>query len=162
MKRMVFTALFAAFAMILSYIEALIPLPFFIPGAKLGIANLAVVLVLFLYDWKMACMVQGLRLIGTALLFGNFFSFCFSLAGACVSLAAMILIKVGRFHMVIVSMAGGIAHNVGQLAAAAFLIGTGAIWYYAPVLLAAGVVTGVVIGIVSGIIYPRIKEIVIV
>ncbi len=161
MKRMVFTALFAAFAMILSYIEALIPLPFFIPGAKIGLANLAVVLILFLYDWKMACMVQGIRLICTALLFGNLFSFCFSLAGACLSLAVMILMKGVGFHMVIVSMTGGAAHNAGQLIAAAFLIGTDAIRYYAPILLAAGVATGVVIGIVSDIVYPRIRKIVV-
>jgi heptaprenyl diphosphate synthase len=159
MKRIVFVGLFAAFAVILSYIEAIIPVPFYIPGAKLGIANLAVLMVLYLYDWQTAVFTQIVRLLIIALLFGNLFSFAFSLAGAVVSLLAMVLLYKLRFHVIIVSAAGGIFHNVGQLIVAGLLVGWQTAFYYAPILLAAGVVSGVVIGIVARIINSRLKPV---
>lgn len=160
MRKLVMTALFAAFALILSYIEALVGLPFFVPGAKLGLANLAVVLVVFLYGWRMGMMVQLVRLLAAGLLFGNLFSFCFSLAGALCSMLVMLLFQKLGFHIVVVSMTGGIAHNLGQLFVAAFLVGTDTVLYYFPILTAIGLGTGLVIGIVAGLMYDRLEFVV--
>lgn len=151
-----------ALAMIFSYIESLIPIPVPIPGIKLGIANIAIITVLYVLGSRQAVIINILRIALTAVLFGNFNSFLFSLAGGILSLIVMIALKhTKKFSIIGISVAGGAAHNIGQVTAAYLLMNTAAIYYYLPVLLIAGVVTGVVIGIVGGIVTQRVYPIVI-
>lgn len=148
-KKLVTMALFTTTALMLSYIESLFPFFFGVPGMKLGLANLAVVIVLYYYGWKDALMVNALRIVLSGLLFGNLFSILFSLGGACISFVCMMLMKKLGLTLYGVSMAGGVFHNVGQLLIAAFLVQTVEIAYYAPILLAAGLVTGFLIGVLA-------------
>lgn len=148
---------FTALAMIFSYIESMIPIPVPIPGIKLGVANIAVITVLYVLGSRQAVLINLLRITLTAVLFGNFNSFLFSMAGGILSLAIMILLKYCKvFSMIGVSVAGGVFHNIGQITAAVFLMDTTAIYYYLPVLLIAGVITGIVIGIVGGLLTQRV------
>lgn len=139
-----------AFALILGYVETLIPFSFGIPGIKLGLANLAVLLALYLTGAKEAFCLDVLRIVLSGFLFGNMYSILYSLAGGIVSFAAMCIVKKAKlFGISGVSMTGGIFHNIGQLMVAAFVVETKGIFYYLPPLLAAGVVTGFLIGAVS-------------
>ncbi|MGN0365166.1 MAG: Gx transporter family protein [Suilimivivens sp.] len=153
--------LLLAFALILSYIETLIPFQTGIPGVKLGIANLAVVLSLYLFTWKEAILLTTLKAVLSGLMFGNLFMILYSLTGALISCMIMILLKkTGGFHVPIVSVAGGVMHNMGQLLVAVFVVETYNIFYYIPVLMIAGLITGLVIGSVAALVLPYIQNIV--
>ncbi len=154
--RLTTVSLTLAAALILSYVEAMLPsLP--VPGVKLGLANVAVVFALYALGGREAAGVSFLRVIIVGILFGNAASFAYSAAGAVFSFAVMaVLKKTGLFSHVGVSLAGGVAHNVGQIAMAAVILGTGAVIYYLPVLLAAGLVSGVAVGMLGGIAARRV------
>ena len=137
--------MFIALAMIFSYIEAIIPINFGIPGIKLGIANIVVVTSLYVLGFKETI---GILLMG--ILFGNVFSLIYSFSGGILSLMGMIICKKFKlFSTVGVSVVGGVLHNLGQLIAASIVLNNLSIAYYFSVLLVSGVVTGFVIGIVS-------------
>lgn len=139
---------FTALALIFSYVELLIPINFGIPGAKLGLANLVIIIVLYKTDWKEALLLSVVRIVLAGFLFGNLFGILYSLAGGILSLAVMALLKrAGAFSIIGVSMAGGVSHNVGQLIMAMLVVETYAVGYYLPVLLIAGLITGTLIGI---------------
>lgn len=139
---------FTALALIFSYVELLIPINFGIPGAKLGLANLVIIIVLYKTDWKEALLLSVVRIVLAGFLFGNLFGILYSLAGGILSLAVMAFLKrSGAFSIIGVSMAGGVSHNVGQLIMAMLVVETYAVGYYLPVLLIAGLITGTLIGI---------------
>lgn len=139
--------IFAAVAIIFGYVETLIPVFAGIPGIKLGLANLAVLFLLQKYSFREAALVSVVRILVIGFLFGNLFSILYSLAGAALSLAVMcLMLKKTSFSLVGVSVAGGVAHNTGQLIIAMLIVSNVNLIYYAPALLVSGVVTGVVIG----------------
>ena len=152
---------FTALALIFSYVELLIPVNFGIPGAKLGLANLVIVIELYKTDWKEALLLSVVRIILAGFLFGNLFGILYSLAGGILSLAVMALLKrTGAFSVIGVSMAGGVSHNVGQLIMAMLVVETYAVGYYLPVLLIAGLITGTVIGIAGREMLKRLDRVV--
>ena len=147
--------------MILSYIESILPVFVGIPGAKLGLPNMVIVLLLYLIGAKEAVCVNILRILLSGFLFGNLFSILYSLAGGLLSLAVMVILKKrGSFSVFGVSMAGGVFHNVGQLIVAMLVVETFSVAYYVPVLLIAGVITGFIIGVVANEMLKRLGSIV--
>ena len=162
MKKVAYLGIFAAAAMLLSYVESLIPVFVTVPGMKLGLANLVTFLVLCLYGWREAAGVMAVRVLLTGFLFGNLFSIAFSAAGGVLSLTVMgLLKKTGKFSLTGVSIAGGVFHNVGQLFVASFVVSNFRIFYYLTALLVSGLATGALIGILAGEIrkrLPHIKE----
>lgn len=158
--RVVTFGVFAALALIFSYVEGLIPIQLAIPGVKLGLANLIVVIALYKVSWKETLLLAIVRVLLAGFLFGNLFSIVYSLAGSLVSLAVMMGLKRnGRFSVIGVSIAGGTAHNIGQLAVAMLVLESSSIIYYAPMLLVAGVLTGMVIGIAANEMLKRLVKI---
>ncbi|NBJ91503.1 Gx transporter family protein [Parablautia muri] len=156
-----YLGLLLAFALILSYIETLISLQIGIPGIKLGLANLAVVLCLYLFGWKEALFLTMGKALLSGLMFGNLFMILYSLSGAVLSAIVMTGLKESRsFHVPVVSAVGGVAHNMGQLLIAAFVVKTYGVFYYLPALMIAGLITGIVIGMVSSLVLPYIQTIV--
>lgn len=159
-KRLSYLALFSAFAIILSYVEAIIPLQFGIPGVKLGLANFMILLALYYFGYKEAILINVVRVLVVGFLFGNLFSILFSISGAAFSFLFMLLAKkTGKFSMITVSIIGGITHNVGQIIIAAWVVETYGILYYIPALMIAGLITGAVIGIVANLVKDKIKNI---
>ena len=147
-----------ALAMILSFVESQIPAFVAIPGIKMGLANIAVVFVLYKLGWREAAMISLLRVFLVTLLFGNLGLLPYSLAGAVLSLAGMMLLKkTALFSEIAVSIFGGVLHNVGQIAMASILLETDVLRYYLPWLVLSGVVTGFVIGLLAGILVKRIR-----
>ncbi|AVM70474.1 heptaprenyl diphosphate synthase [Lachnospiraceae bacterium oral taxon 500] len=150
-------ALFVALAMIFSYLEFLLPLPVPFPGIKLGLANLAIVVPLYLWGLFPALAISLLRIALVGITFGSLATILYSLFGALLSLAVMAgLKKWNVFSVTGVSMAGGVCHNIGQLAAAALIVENIRLFYYLPVLLAAGALTGFAIGAVSAQVLKRL------
>lgn len=140
----------AAFGAILSYIEAILSFSTGIPGVKIGLANIAVVVALYMYGSKNAFMINIVRIIVVGLLFGNAFSMVFSAVGAIFSFVVMVLFKkTNRFSILGVSTVGGVAHNIGQIMIAALVVDSYSVIYYMPALFIAGIITGVIIGFVS-------------
>ena len=154
-----YSGLCLALALILSYVESLIPFNFGIPGVKLGLANLCVVILLYIAGWKEALTVDILRVILSGFIFGNMSMIIYSLAGAALSFSVMLAVhKSGHFSPMGVSLSGGVSHNIGQLIVAVFVLGTTRIVYYIPVLILSGAVTGAVLGFVAGLILPLIER----
>lgn len=151
--------LLIALAFILSYIETLIPLNFTIPGMKLGLANLVVIIALYGMGGKEAFTLSMLRIVLVSLSFGNLSSMAFSIAGGFLSYLAMVLFKKFKlFSMTGVSIIGGVTHNIGQIVVAIFVVENINIIYHLPILLISGAVTGTLIGIVGALILNRIKK----
>lgn len=157
-KRISVLAMIVSAAMLLSFIESRLPSFTAVPGIKVGLANIAVTFALYKLGVKEAAVVSAVRVCLMALLFGSLVSMIYGLSGALLSLIIMSLLKgLRRFSPVGVSVVGGVAHNVGQIAAACILLRTSAIAYYLPVLLLTGMLAGVVTGTAAGILIKRLK-----
>ena len=151
--KVAYLGVFLALALICSYVESLIPFYFGIPGVKLGLTNIVVVLMLYCVGTKEAFAISMLRIVLAGFLFGNLFSILYSLAGGMFSFLVMYLLKrTGKLGVLPVSVAGGMSHNIGQLAVGANIN----IFYYLPVLFVAGIVTGLLIGVAAQEIILRI------
>lgn len=162
-NRTAYFGVFTALALIFSYVETLIPIQFGIPGAKLGLANLVIVIVLYKTDWKEALLLSVVRIVLSGFIFGNLFSIIYSLAGGIMSLAVMAAIRKDKgFSVIGVSMAGGVCHNIGQLIVAMIVVQTYQVGYYLPVLLIAGLATGMLIGVISSGVLKRLSNLVLI
>lgn len=152
-------AVLTALALIFSYIEFLLPLSIGLPGIKLGIANIVIVVTIYMLGTVEGLIINVARILLSALLFGNMFSCFYALAGGLVSLLVMaILKKTGIFSTLGVSMAGGVFHNVGQIIVATFIVSSSKVLYYFPVLLFAGLATGIINGFISTLILRSLKR----
>ena len=149
-RTIAYAGVLVALAMIFSYIEVLVPFNFGIPGIKLGLANLVIVVGLYLLSPQEVLVISLVRIFLSAALFGNTMSLLYSLAGGILSFIVMLGLKrIKGFSVIGVSIAGGIAHNIGQLMAAICVVENLSLVTYLPVLLVAGVLTGFLIGILS-------------
>lgn len=158
-NRAAYFGVFTALALILSYVETLIPIQFGAPGIKLGLANLIIVIVLYKTNWKEALVLSVARIFLAGFIFGSLFSIIYSLAGGILSLGVMTLAqRSDRFSVTGVSMAGGVAHNMGQLITAMIAVSTYQVGYYLPVLLIAGLITGTLIGVTADAVLRRIRS----
>lgn len=154
-----YLGMYLALALICSYVESLIPFYFGVPGVKLGLTNIVVVLILYTIGAKEAFGVSVMRILLAGFLFGNPFSIIYSLSGGILSFLVMYLLKhTEKLKVITVSVAGGLAHNIGQLFVAALVVENYHVLYYLPVLLIAGFVTGFLIGILSQEIIFRIGK----
>lgn len=159
-NRVAYFGVFTALALIFSYVETLIPFNFGIPGVKLGLANLIIVIALYKMKVSDAYLLSVVRVLLNGFIFGNYFSIIYSLAGGILSLTVMaILKKQGGFSIMGISMAGGVMHNVGQLIIAMVVVETFSVAYYIPVLLISGLITGCIIGIVAGEMLRRLVNV---
>ena len=150
--------LMIALSFALSYLEHLLPLPVGVPGVKLGLANLVVVMALYLLPVKQAFFIAAARVLFAGLTFGNAFSLLYSAAGGALSFLAMLLLKRTRLSAAGVSVAGGVSHNIGQLIVAAFAMGTARLAYYLPVLLASGLGAGLLVGLIAAPVIDRLRK----
>ena len=148
-----------ALALILAYVEVLLP-PLFavIPGIKIGLPNIVIIFVLYKFGISSAATVSFIRIIAVSMLFGNVMAFSYSIAGAVLSLAVMsVLYKTDLFSTVIVSIVGGVLHNVGQIIMAMLLLETAEIGYYLIVLSITGVISGALVGLCGILAINRIE-----
>ena len=157
-KRVARYALLIALAMALSWLESLVPLSMAAPGMKLGLTNIVVVFALYRISLRDAAVLSLVRVLLVSMTFGNAYSFAYSLAGAVLSLTVMAVLKrTGKFSILGVSIAGGLGHNLGQIAVAMAVLGTGRLAWYLPALLVSGTLAGAAVGAAGGLVAARVK-----
>ena len=161
-SKMVYISLLVAQALVLSLFERMIPVPFIMPGAKLGLANIIIVIGLYTLDsYKETFLVIILRNILSTIFGGNLSSFMFSLAGSIFSFLIMVVIKElfkEKVSIIGVSSAGGVFHNIGQLTVAAFIVKNIGVTLYLPILSMAGIATGIFVGLTGNIVVRHLKK----
>ena len=156
-----FLGIFLTFAVAAGYFERLIPavIPA-VPGIKLGLPNIVVIILMYTKDYKTAFILNILRVMISGLLFTGLWGTVYGLSGALLSFAVMAGLKKTRlFGTAGISAAGGVFHNLGQICLAALIIDNIKLFYYFPVLIISGVITGVVIGYLAGIMINRLNRI---
>ncbi|SHO49441.1 Gx transporter family protein [Anaerocolumna xylanovorans] len=150
-RKVAYYGIFVALAFVFSFVEVLVPVSLGIPGIKLGLANIVVLTALYAMGPRDAFFISCVRIVLVGFTFGNMASLLYSMAGGLLSWLVMCLLKkIKGFSMIGVSLAGGISHNIGQIAVAALMLKTVSVIYYLPVLLIAGTITGILIGILGG------------
>ena len=131
---------------VLHILEGMLP-SFFLPGAKLGLANVVTLTILWRGNWIEAIEVAILRIVLGNILSGNLgVGFFLSLGGGLASLGGMFLSQKKGFSLLVVSIVGALSHNLGQLAIAYFYMKSQSIFYYLPFLVLFSLPTGLLIG----------------
>lgn len=137
-----------ALSLVLSYIDSLISTAIALPGVKLGLANISVLLLIYTSGAKSAFLLSVLRVLLASVLFSGFSGLAMSAAGAVLSFVIMLICsKASCVSAIGASAAGGIAHNIGQLAAAGMLSGAASLLGYLPLLMISGLICGLLTGI---------------
>lgn len=151
---------YVALAMIFSYIELQIPPLVAIPGIKLGLPNVVIIIAMYKFGWKEAILINILRVLLVSVLFGTVLSLLYSIAGAILSLFVMIILKKSKiFSTVLVSVFGAISHNIGQITVAIFVLETSELLYYLPVLLITGTISGLLLGLIGATVVKKLDNI---
>lgn len=159
-KKTAFYGLLVALAFVFGYIEFLLPMPFGVPGMKLGLANLVLLLTLYTAGPRAAATVSVIRILLNGFTFGSVYGMLYSFAGALLSFIGMSLTyRKSNVSPVGVSVLGGILHNVGQLLVAFLFMGIGGLLYYIPILLVSGGVTGLLIGFATTVLKPTVEKV---
>ena len=161
-KKMVFLGLMVGYSLILYILETYIPNPFivFFPGAKLGLTNIITLVSLLIFGFKETFIIVTVRVILSSIFVGPMSYLLFSIGGAYLSLIVMFLVnKIKGFSVIGVSIAGAIAHNMGQLLVASILVENFLMITYLPFMLATSFVTGLFVGIVSQFCYSKMDRI---
>lgn len=159
-KFIAFAGVSIALAMVLAYIEVIIP-PLFpaIPGIKMGLPNIVIVFMLYRRGPAFAAIVSLLRILLVSMLFGNAMALMYSLAGGILSLLVMILLRKLNFLSAVgVSVAGGVTHNVGQILMAMLLLNTSELGYYLVILTVTGTISGILIGLCGAALIKRVPK----
>lgn len=160
-KKIAYLGLLIALAFVFSYVEFLVPVNLGVPGAKLGLANLVIVVALYTLNERDAFVLSMIRIVLVGFTFGNMASMLYSFAGGIASFVVMVLVKRMKLLSITgVSVLGGIFHNVGQILVAIWVVNTPSLIYYLPVLLIFGCLSGVMIGVLGAMVTRRIQKIV--
>ena len=158
-RRLVMLGMITTVAFGLSFVETFLTLPFMVPGMKLGLANVALLFALYIFDAKAAVLVGTAKLILSALLFGNPISIlCSTVGTVCALVVSISIYKFCKPPVLLLSICAAIAHNVGQLLVVAFLVNVGLVMSYAPILILEGAITGTIVGIVARYVVMRAQS----
>ena len=148
-EKTAYYGIFAGLAIIMGWVEMMIPVPIPVPGVKLGLANVIVVMAMYYFGNKTALGISIIRIIISGLLFSGFSGFLYSMAGAILSFTVMVIAKnILKFNIYSVSILGGICHNIGQIVVASLVVKTN-LSIYMPILIISGIITGALIGIIA-------------
>ena len=161
-QRLVYIALLAAQAVIISLLERAIPSPFiFAPGAKLGLANIITCIALFTLPVKDTITIIFIRLTLSTFLGGTISTFLYSASGSILSFISMYFVyKLGpkRVSIIGISTTGGVFHNLGQLIMASWITGTWLVLLWLPVLTFVGILSGIAVGVAANYLLPHIRS----
>ena len=151
-KKTALLAMLLAFSLVIFVLEAQVPMMVFLPGAKPGFANIITLVCLVFLRRREAFFVLFLRIVLSCVLASGFTGFLYSISGGICSffVMAVSIKKLSAKSLWIVSILGGISHNMGQLAAAALVLNSWSVFAYLPFLMVFGTVTGLVNGIAAG------------
>ena len=158
-KKIALRGLLIALAFVLSWVEMQIPYFFPIPGIKLGLTNLVVLIALYRLSAFDAFALNMVRILLVSFTFGNMAALIYSAAGGMLSFIAMfVLKKYTSFSLRFVSVAGGIFHNMGQILVAMVVLGSSGVVYYMGVLWFSGMIAGALVGLIGAGVVHRLPE----
>lgn len=150
-SKMIYMSLLISMALILSLIERNIPVPFVTPGAKLGLANLVIIISIYTLDsYKESFIVLIIRIFLSCIFGGGMSTFLYSVTGGIFSFIVTAIVKtLGKNNVSIigVSASAAVFHNVGQLLMASIILNNFAVFLYLPVLSITGIITGIFVGL---------------
>lgn len=158
-RRTALYGVLTAAALVCGYLELLIPLPVTVPGVKLGLGNIVILMALERLGARAGLFLMFIKVIASTLLFANLQMLVFSLAGGLLSWAVMALaVRSGAFSTVATSVLGGLAHNTGQLAAVAVLLSGRVALVNMPVLAVSGVLCGAAVGVAARLVLRALPQ----
>lgn len=161
-RELVFTALLVSIALAVSLIETMIPMPFMVPGAKLGLSNMIILVTLVVFNFKRGFQVAILKSLLLMFVTGFGPSFLYSFAGAIFSTCMMGLTlryATRAFSTLGVSIIGAVAHNFAQVTVASYVLGSMMVYTYFPFLTFIGMVTGYFVGLGAYNVSSHLKKI---
>ncbi len=160
-KKMVFLALMVSFALVLSIIVSSIPVPVAVPGVKLGLANIISMIVVIVFGFREGLIVVFLRCLLASLYTGGILIFLFSISGGILSLVVIAFLY-KKFTKALsitgISIAGAVAHNIGQIFMASLVMKEINVFFYLPVLMFSGIITGFFIGLCTMFLLKALKR----
>lgn len=157
-KTLSFLALCIALSLILSFVDSQIPMPIPVPGVKLGLANVVVLVVLEYMGEKSAFALAIGKALLVGFLFGNLSMIVYSLCGSIGAFFAMVLAKKFKLSIIGMSVCGAVFHNMGQIAAAAIILRSNGLFYYASILIVVGVIVGILTGFCAALTLKHLNK----
>ena len=161
LKKNIFLAVLVSIGLALSVLEASIPLPIAIPGARLGLSNMVVLITLVVFGFKEGITVSALKSIVLMLVTGSVSSFIYSFSGAIISCIGMYIVYKyfsNIFSLIGVSIFGALFHNFAQVTVASIMLNNSRIYTYLPFLMLTSIFTGYFVGLSSGYIIKNLKK----
>lgn len=149
-QRIALCGMLLALMLVLGFVESQIPVAVGIPGVKLGLSNGVLIFAVYMLNIPTAFVLMGLKVLLSGFLFGSPSAIMYALAGGVLSLTVMCLLsRIKGLSPVVVSMMGGLSHNVGQVALAMVVLQTPKLLYYMAILMAVGLLTGLLTGLAA-------------
>lgn len=157
-QRIALSGLLVALMLVLGYVESLLPVAAGIPGIKLGLSNGILIFAVYMLGIPTAFVLMVLKVVLSGLMFGGVSAMMYAFAGGLVSMIFMALLsRIKGVHVVVVSMVGGLMHNVGQVGLAMVMLGTPKLMYYMAILMVVGLGCGALTGVCASSVMKHLK-----
>lgn len=157
-RKVALSALLLATMLVLGYFESLLPSPA-VPGVKIGLSNSILIFAVYMLNIPSAFMLMALKVILSGLMFGGVSAMMYAAAGGLISMILMCLLsRVKGIHPVVVSMVGGVGHNVGQVGMAMLQTQTTKLVYYMAILMFVGMACGALTGVCATRVMKHMKK----
>ena len=158
-ERIAVCGMLLALMLVLGFVESRLPVAAGVPGIKLGLSNGVLIFAVYMLNVPAAYLLMGLKVLLSGMLFGSPSAMMYAFAGGLLSLTVMVLLsRMKGLSPVVVSMVGGLAHNVGQVLLAMFILNTPKLIYYMAILMVVGMVTGLATGLAASGIISRFRK----
>lgn len=158
-QRIALSGLLVALMLVLGYVESLLPVAAGIPGIKLGLSNGVLIFAVYMLGIPTAFVLMVLKVVLSGLMFGGVSAMMYAFAGGLVSMIFMALLsRIRGVHVVVVSMVGGLMHNVGQVGLAMLMLKTPKLMYYMAILMAVGLACGALTGVCASSVMKHLKK----
>ena len=158
-ERIAVCGMLLALMLVLGFVESRLPVATGVPGIKLGLSNGVLIFAVYMLNVPAAYLLMGLKVLLSGMLFGSPSAMMYAFAGGLLSLTVMVLLsRMKGLSPVVVSMVGGLAHNVGQVLLAMFILNTPKLIYYMAILMVVGLVTGLATGLAANGIINRFRK----
>ena len=167
-KKIIILAILLSMAIILGYIDKLLPFKFYMLDIKVGLANIITIITLFIFDKKSAFIIGLLRVIILSLLFINVYNFIISLAAFIISIMFLFIsysflydnnINSYDYRIVIMSIISAFFHNMTQIFVVRYITNTTIVYNLITFFAVISIITGILIGIIAMLLIKRIKYI---
>ena len=159
-QRIALSGLLVALMLVLGYVESLIPVAAGIPGIKLGLSNGVLIFAVYMLGIPTAFVLMVLKVVLSGLMFGGVSAMMYAFAGGLLSMIFMSLFsRMKGVHVVVVSMVGGVMHNVGQVGLAMVMLNTPKLLYYMAILMVVGLACGALTGVCADSVMKHLKKI---